>query len=388
MKDFFSDFIDPSPLQRLHDDLLDAYEITLFLKRDDQIQGDSRFKISDSKTSIRPKFETSNLKSEISNLEFPPPSVSGNKFRKLRYNLVEMQRLGLRCLVTFGGAFSNHIHAVAAAGAMVGVETVGIIRGEKTDLGNPTLRFAQKQGMELRFVSRSDYRDKAQLVTQLTAELGDFYLLPEGGTNIFAIRGSAETALEVETQLGSAPDFLCAPCGTGGTLAGLIVGASLPTRILGFSALKGDFLTAEVTELLSEFCKTPQNTEGGGDSDFGWRVSDFGTTRVPKSEISHLKSQNPPPQYFEVKNINWQIQTDYHFGGYARFTPELIDFINFFKQKHQIALDPIYTGKMLFGIYDLVKKGFFPKWTTIVAVHTGGLQGIEGFNQRFGTILS
>ena len=176
------------------------------------------------------------------------------------------------------------------------------------------------------------------------------------------MRGTAEIVGEIEQQLdGIAPDFICTPCGTGGTIAGIISATKNPTKVLGFSALKGDFLQKEVTDLL-EIRKNDIYTEG----------SSF--------EILEEKKI--------IKNNNWSINTDFHFGGYARWTPELIDFINDFKQKNDVPLDPIYTGKMMFGICKLIETGYFPENSTIVAVHTGGLQGIEGFNQRFGQLIN
>ena len=275
------------------------------------------------------------------------PSVSGNKFRKLKHNLFEMQRLGLRQLVTFGGAFSNHIHATAAAGAIFGIETFGIIRGEPTTPLSKTLEFAAACSMNLHFVSRANYRDKTLIVNQLKERIGEFYLLPEGGTNTFALRGAAEIVAEVREQLGAAPDYFCVPCGTGGTAAGIISATDAAVeRVIGFSVLKGNFLQKDVTTLLNE---------------------------MPVDHKSIHK--------------NWTINTDFHFGGYAKWNKSLIHFINNFKQKHNVAFDPIYTGKMMFGIFDLVENGFFKENTTIIAVHTGGLQGIAGFNQRFGQLI-
>lgn len=332
---FFHQNENPSPLQPIEDERLESKHVRLFIKRDDLLH----------------------------------PFVSGNKFRKLKYNLLEMNRLGKKGLLTFGGAFSNHIHAIAAAGQLLGLPTVGIIRGELPFQGNalvvqnPTLEFAVRCGMSLHFVSRELYRDKALILKDLEKEYPDYYYLPEGGTNTFAMRGAAEMVAEITADLEARPDYICLACGTGGTTAGVIEGAYAldnPVNIIGFSALKGDFLTQEVTKLLID-AQNERATAG--------------------ISLQH--------KYIEPSNNTeyWQIQNDYHFGGYAKWTMPLIDFMNNFKRKHDIVLDPIYTGKLLFGIFDLVEKGFFPKDTTIVAVHTGGLQGIEGFNTRFGNLL-
>ncbi|AXG69757.1 D-cysteine desulfhydrase [Kordia sp. SMS9] len=261
------------------------------------------------------------------------PFVSGNKFRKLKYNLAEAKNKKHDTLLTFGGAFSNHIAAVAAAGKLHGFQTIGIIRGEELNSeidSNPTLKFAQKNGMQFHFVSRQAYREKTSetFITQLKQTFGRFYSIPEGGTNKLAVQGCAEIITENERDF----DTICCAVGTGGTIAGICEGAFAHQQILGFPALKGDFL---------------------------------------QKEVSQLTDQN-----------NWKLISKYHFGGYGKVSDELIAFINQFKQQTNIPLDPIYTGKMLFGIIDLIKNGHFGKQNRILAIHSGGLQGIEGMNQK------
>ena len=271
------------------------------------------------------------------------PDVSGNKWRKLKYNLIEAENLEHDTLLTFGGAFSNHIAAVAAAGSLFNFKTIGLIRGEKQKELNPTLQFATEKGMQLYYINRNDYRKKndPDFIKSFEKDFGRFYYLPEGGTNQLAVKGCSEIISEINQQLKQSPDYICAPCGTGGTLAGLISKANPKSKVIGFSTLKGDFLEKEINDLLNRFT----------------------------------------PNYSK----NWTLNTDYHFGGYAKWTEELISFIN---QMHPtIILDPVYTGKMFFGIFDLIEKGFFEKGCTIVAIHTGGLQGIEGFNQRFDNLI-
>ncbi|MGI9530041.1 1-aminocyclopropane-1-carboxylate deaminase/D-cysteine desulfhydrase [Lutimonas sp.] len=266
------------------------------------------------------------------------PFISGNKYRKLKYNLKEATILGAQTLLSFGGAYSNHISALSYAGRTHGFKTIGIIRGEelawdlnKTLAHNPTLRFAQDQGMEFSFVSREAYRNKenAEFVQMLQAEFGDFYLIPEGGTNELAIKGCEEIMTAEDEQF----DFICVAIGTGGTISGLIRKAADHQKVLGFPSLKGGFLEAEIKE----------KTAG---------------------------------------HKNWKLMDDYHFGGYAKVNEKLISFINDFNQQTTIPLDPIYTGKMMFGIMDLVQKDFFNRNSSILMIHTGGLQGIEGMNQR------
>ena len=264
------------------------------------------------------------------------PIISGNKLRKLKYNLAEAKAQKHHTLLTFGGAFSNHIYAVAGAGKAFGFKTIGIIRGEAQAPLNPTLAFAKACGMQFHYMDRTTYRNKTspQVQSQLKKQFGLYYMLPEGGTNELAIKGCEEVIHEVDTAF----DVLCCPVGTGGTLSGLIIGLKGDKKVIGFSSLKGSFLENEVSELLKG--------------------------------------------YGQKKLTNWQIQNDYHFGGYAKVKPVLTDFINNFEKVCQIPLEPIYTGKMFYGIFDLIEKDYFPKGTTILALHTGGLQGNAGFDFR------
>lgn len=259
------------------------------------------------------------------------PFISGNKFRKLKYNLLQAKATKKSKLLTFGGAFSNHIAAVAHAGLVHNLETIGIIRGEELEFkiaSNPTLLFAKNCGMKFEFVTRHAYRLKYSepFVDQLVEKFGDFYLIPEGGTNALAVQGCGE----ILTSQDASFTHICCAVGTGGTISGLINSANANQKIIGFPALKGDFLSDDI-------CKFALNS-------------------------------------------NWELQSDYHFGGYAKINQELICFINDFYSQTNIPLDPVYTGKMMFGIIDLIKKGYFQNRSKIVAIHTGGLQGIEGMN--------
>ncbi|NND10678.1 MAG: 1-aminocyclopropane-1-carboxylate deaminase/D-cysteine desulfhydrase [Flavobacteriaceae bacterium] len=257
--------------------------------------------------------------------------ISGNKYRKLKYNILEAKYEGLKTLLSFGGAYSNHIAALAKVGKELGLNTIGVIRGEELEsriYDNPTLRFASSCDMRFKFITRESYRDKnnEEFIEELKNEFGSFYLIPEGGTNELAIKGCEE----ILTVQDKSFDFVCCSVGTGGTISGIINSSLDAQKILGFPALKGSFL---------------------------------------EEEIRKYSSKN-----------NWKLITDYHFGGYAKINEELIAFINEFKSEHEIALDPVYTGKMMFGIMDLLKKGFFPKGSRVLAIHTGGLQGIAGMN--------
>ncbi|MEX0362769.1 MAG: 1-aminocyclopropane-1-carboxylate deaminase/D-cysteine desulfhydrase, partial [Allomuricauda sp.] len=197
-----------------------------------------------------PFFKESGIDLYIKREDLIHPHISGNKFRKLKYNLVEAKRKGHSTLLTFGGAFSNHIAATACAGKEAGLKTIGVIRGEELEEGwqdNPTLKLASEHGMRLHFVSRSDYRTKRTdlFLDKLKMTFGDFYLLPEGGTNDLAIKGCEEILTEEDNRF----EFICCAVGTGGTIAGLINSAQPHQNVLGFPALKGDFLTSEIQKL-------------------------------------------------------------------------------------------------------------------------------------------
>ena len=284
-----------------------------------------------------PLFSEKQIKVFIKREDLTDDFISGNKFYKLKYNLIEAEKLGYKTLLTFGGAFSNHIHATAAAGKKYGIKTIGVIRGEEHLPLNPTLNSAQENGMTLEYLDRKSYRNKYDetLIKKLKEKFCDFYLVPEGGLNELAIKGVAEIIPAINAEF----NFICSACGTGGTLAGLILGLDSKSFALGFSALKGgSFLYQNIKKLLSEYQK---------------------------------------------ENLtNWQINLDYHFGGYAKVNNELIEFCNEFYIKHKIEIEPIYTGKMFYGIYELIKNDFFPKHSSIIAVHTGGLQGLNGLKFR------
>lgn len=261
------------------------------------------------------------------------PHISGNKFRKLKYNFLQAKEEGKDKLLTFGGAFSNHIAATAAAGKVHGLSTIGVIRGDELvdKVGeNPTLSFARDCAMSLKFVNRELYRQKtdAPFLEELRSIYGDFYLVPEGGTNMLAVKGCEEILDDGDAEF---THITCA-VGTGGTIAGIARSAQPGQKVLGFPALKGEGLQAEIAA--------------------------FG---IP---------------------ANWELVTDYHFGGYGRVTEELIVFINDFFDKTGVPLDPVYTGKMVFGVIDLACKGYFPENSNILLIHTGGLQGIAGMNRE------
>ncbi len=286
----------PSILTKIVDPVLEQYQIELWMKRDDLLH----------------------------------PVISGNKWRKLKYILDHALSLGADTIISMGGAYSNHLHALAYAGKALGLKTIGLVRGEQSEALTPTLLDMKSWGMELKFVSRSDYRLLRHY--RVWHELPDLkprqYWLPEGGAQVLALGGVAELVAETVIPY----DTLCVPCGTGTTLAGIIDAVPEQVSVLGFASLKNaGFLMTEVEAMLSQ-------------------------------------SRN-----------NWQINLDYHFGGFAKINAGLSAFIEDFELKTAIPLEPVYTGKMMYAVYDLIKKHYFRPGERIIAVHTGGLQGKRGF---------
>ena len=263
------------------------------------------------------------------------PFVSGNKWFKLKYNLLEAQKQGLNTLLTFGGAYSNHIAATAFAAQEKGLKSIGIIRGEQHLPLNPTLCFAIESGMKLHYVSRSYYREKTipDFLEKLKVQFGDFYLIPEGGTNELAIQGAAEILDSNDTQ-----DYICCAVGTGGTITGIIDASNDKQTVIGFPAIKG-------FEQLEKDIDNRTNA------------------------------------------TNYKFINDYVGNGYAKINKDLVNFINEFNTTHNVPLDAIYNGKMMLGILDLVAKDYFPKGSSILAIHSGGLQGNKGMSERLGVCL-
>ena len=231
----------PSPIQQIFSPLLKEKQIQLWIKRDDLTHQE----------------------------------VQGNKWRKLKYNITEAKQQNKKCLLTFGGAYSNHLYATAAAGRIFNFKTIGIVRGERVLPLNSTLSFVEECGMQLFFVDRKSYSLKEKILPSLNINIDKCYILPEGGTNDFAIKGCQELGDEIISHMDILPNYICMSCGTGGTIAGVISSVNQATQVIGFSALKGDFLQKEVQSLLDNFSSKKIDT-------------------------------------------NFSIRTDYHFGGYAK----------------------------------------------------------------------
>lgn len=253
------------------------------------------------------------------------PLVGGNKFRKLKYNFEKAKVENKNTIVTFGGPYSNHIAATAFTGKKHGLKTIGIIRGEKTFPLNSTLQRATDNGMELFFTDRATYCTKeiAVEIALKNKEKANCYIIPEGGSNDEGYKGCCEITSEISIDF----DYICCPCGTGTTLAGIASELKQHQKAIGFSVLKNNYSLA-------------------------------------KSVQAFLKKYPIEPHIFN----------DYHFGGYAKSNDELDKFIKQFNELNHIQIEPVYTGKMFYGIYDLIKKGFFKEKEIVIAIHTGGLQ--------------
>ena len=255
------------------------------------------------------------------------PSIPGNKWRKLVPSFREAAAGHHDTVLTFGGAFSNHIYAVANAAELAGLRSIGLIRGEEHLPLNPVLEQAQRVGMELHYIDRDTYRrkDTPAFLATLPERFGAPFVIPEGGSSPAGVRGVADVVGEIDRPF----DVICCPCGTGGTLAGLASALPPHARAVGVAVLKGaGFLTRDVSGLLTA--------------------------------VGSASSR-------------WEVLLDYHFGGFARATPELLAFIDDFEEKHGVGLDPIYTGKMMYALYDCIERRRFEPGTRIVALHTGGV---------------
>jgi 1-aminocyclopropane-1-carboxylate deaminase len=301
--------IDPTPTEILRSAFLDKKGIRVMVKRDDLTH----------------------------------PLIMGNKWRKLKYNLHHAIANEYETIITYGGAFSNHIHATAAAVNAVGLKSIGIIRGEELHAdANPTLMQASSLGMQLIFVSREEFRNVKNDLSLPASLANDShaknYFLPEGGTNALAVKGCKEILKEIDESY----DICCTAMGTGGTFLGLL--GSLPThkKLFGFSALKGRWI---------------------------------------QQEVNRLK------QVYDISGDNYQVFEDDFFKGYGRFDQNLMQFILDFSQEYNILLDPIYTGKMFFRVWDMIKNDQIARGTILLLIHTGGLQGIRGFNFLHGLKL-
>lgn len=270
-------------------------------------------------------FKDKKLKVLVQIDQSPYDQCSGNKWWKLKYNLLEAKEKKYTSVLTFGGAFSNHILAVSKACQNLGISSIGIIRGDEIDGTNSTLSKARQNGMKLNFIDRATYRDKENI--DWNELYKNCYIIPEGGTNQLAVEGCKELLIT------NTFDYVCCSVGTGGTISGIINSLTKDQFAIGFSALKnGYFLENTINEY--------------------------------------------------VESQNWSLNHDFHFNGYAKMNKELVDFMNDFKKTFQISLDPVYTSKLFYGVFKLIEQDFFEENNTILIVHSGGLQAIQGMNQK------
>jgi 1-aminocyclopropane-1-carboxylate deaminase len=267
------------------------------------------------------------IAADVLRLDLIHPIVSGNKWFKLKYHLQQAQKEKCRGIVTFGGAYSNHLVATAWAAKEAGLESVGIIRGEEPKQFSPALKDMQQYNMQLRFVSRNSFAGEMQLMASVREEFPGFFIIPQGGQSEYGVHGAAEI-----TQLVSLQQYSHIACaiGTGTMMAGLVKSSLPHQQVTGISSLK------------------TENTEN--------------------NTITAFIEKNSSKR-------NWSICYDYHFGGYARYTPALINFMNVWFDQYQIPTDFVYTAKLFFAIDDLVKQAHFPAGSKILLVHSGGLQG-------------
>lgn len=294
---------------------------------------------------------------DVLRLDLIHPLIHGNKWFKLKHNLDHIQSSGIKRVLSFGGAWSNHLYALAAAGKQLGLHTIGVVRGETPEPLNPVLEFARQQGMHLYPISRDEYRHKTEpdFIESLHQQLGGFYLLPEGGSNELAVRGCEEIA-EIISASGwkgwdgsagvtnnsdcigksNGRNCIALACGTGTTMAGVVSGLGRMedevacAEVLGFSILKGEgYLRSEVANQL---------------------------------EAAAV-----------VSPVQWQMLEEYHCGGYAKINSSLKQFLESFPDYSDIPLEPVYTGKLFYGIFDMLNRSCFPAGSHILAIHTGGI---------------
>lgn len=298
----------PSPITPIDEPLLADKNIQLFIKRDELIH----------------------------------PLLQGNKWRKLKYNLLAAAAQSAETILSFGGAYSNHLHALAAAGRQFNFKTIGVIRGERPATLSPSLQDMQDWGMQLEFISRVDYRkqESAEFIQQLKQKYGEFYLIPEGGNNGAGRHGCGELLNELDEPY----DVICCEVGSGTQFSALVSDharssqAAHPTHYLGFVVMKNPALLLQLGDYF---------------------------------------------QQHQVTYNNWSLNQDYHFGGFARANDTLHEFIRQFKQQQAIQLEPVYSGKMLYGIYQLIEQDYFKPGSRILAIHGGGLQGLRGFADAY-----
>ncbi len=284
-----------------------------------------------------PCWDRFQLQINVLRLDLIDPDLSGNKYFKLKYIIQYAVEKNYKKLLSFGGAYSNHIHALALAGRRYGLETVGLIRGEEHQPLNPTLQDAVDAGMTLYYLSRSEYkrRQDNDYIEEIKARFPDCYIIPEGGSSVLGVKG----CMDIAAYIPSATDIILLPCGTGATLAG-IAAACPDKQVVGISVLKNAYYL---------------------ESDIGNYMSNLGISDVG----------------------NWRVEHDFHCGGYAKAPDDLTVYIEDFVRAHQISIEPVYSGKLFYAVEKLITANVFSAGTNILVLHTGGLQGIRGMQEHF-----
>ena len=260
---------------------------------------------------------------DVLRLDAIHPIVSGNKWYKLKYYLEEAQQLNKKEIITFGGAYSNHIVATAFACKAYGLKSVGIIRGDDGMPLTHTLKEAKDYGMELKFVSRKDYMFK----DELTKDFSNAYVIAEGGEGNLGFKGAAEILKDVKIKNYN---YIICACGTGTMITGLIKASTAKQKVIGINMLKG---FEEMETLIKQ------------------------------------KLDN------DIDKSRFTIFNDYHFGGYAKHPQVIIDWMNYLWQREEIPTDIVYTSKLFYAVFDLIKKNYFPQKSNLLIIHSGGLQG-------------
>ncbi len=283
---------------------------------------------------IHPVLQEHHVELNIKRDDLLHPIISGNKWRKLKYNLLHALENDYDHIVSMGGAWSNHLHALAYIGYKLNIKTTGLVRGEQPANESPSLKDMRNWGMQIEFIDRQTFLELRQFrdFDSEPARTYHGYWIPEGGASLLAMQGIAELLYEIDERFTR----ICVCCGTGTTLSGLIAAASERQTFIGFSALAAeDFMEQEIRELV------------------GKKVAD---------------------------RRNWKLNFDYHFGGFAKTDRKLNQFIDDFEQQTGIPLEPVYTGKMLFGLFEMIKSGLIQPGEKLIAIHSGGLQGRRDFN--------
>lgn len=293
------------------------------------------------------EFADKNITVSVLRLDRYLPQLSGNKYFKLKYNLLHVVEAGFTTVISFGGAYSNHLHALAFACQRLGIQLVAVIRGERAAQLSATLEDIEAMGGHLKFVSRQEYKQRhnSDYQSDLTAQYANAYLIPEGGSNTLALQGSREIVDHIRYHLDDQFDTVLVACGTGATAAGIAAGLTERQRVLAISVLKSAFgLKDDIKRLLVEAQVQPQ--------------------------------------------ADWQVLHDYAGAGYGKCDKPLAEFIRHFKENTGIETEPVYTGKLFNALFSMAQADYFKPDERLVVIHSGGMQGLRGMQARIDKLLT